>query len=133
MLRFKNREQWEETATKFKLLELKGVFVDVIGQLWYEETYKGKQSTAFHVNLAVEGDRLPEKLMPYVVKPEFIKQTFNGAGMHEILDKEDFKRTPQEKILGFDVTPEQLAVLKEEPILIKEEKLETEIIKGTRK
>lgn len=119
-LRFKSEAQWDKVKTAFKLLETEKVAVDVINQLWYEEDYKGEQSTAFHVNLAVEGDRLPEKLMPYVVKPVFIKRTFNGSGLHELVDKEDFKRTPEEKILGFDVTDRQLDELKEEPLLIKE-------------
>lgn len=133
MLRFKDKTQWEAVKTKFKLLTLEGVFVDVIDLLWYEETYKGNKSTSFHVNIAVDGERLPERLMPFVVKPAFIKRTFNGSGLHELIDKTDYERTPEAKILGFDVTERQLDELKDEPVIIKERSLEAVIIKEVRK
>lgn len=122
-LRFKSEDQWLEIASEFEILDSPNVSVDAFGTVNYDEEYKGDKSPYFHVNLAIAGERLPEKLMVFVVKPEMIKRTFNGAGTHEIIDKEDFKKTPTEKIIGPEVTKAQLAEIKKEPLIIKEVKL----------
>lgn len=121
-LRFKSQAQWDALAAEFGVLTTPGAAVDVIGALAYDEDYLGVKSPYFHVNLALEGDRLPEKLMAFVVKPQRIKRTFNGAGMHEVIDKGDYAKTPDEKILGPEVTAKQLEGLKSEPLIIKQPK-----------
>lgn len=107
-LKFKSEEQWLEVDKFFRLTQSGAFQIDSIGILPYEPEFKGEKSTSFHVNIATEKDSLPEKLMSFIVRPVLLKRTFNGQGLHEQIDKQDYEKIPADKITGFEVTTEQI-------------------------